>query len=212
MRVYSQSFFLVRDPTSVRLSRRRLHDLAENWGLRLNEASDTALTTVLSELVTNAVRHGTGAMLTIESARQPQPAPGPGRGLRRLAHPSRAALRGSGGRDRTRYGAHRPSVRLPRSRTNHLRAKCVWAEIALPEQRLTRRQLILRPGRAARAVARRLTAPRRRPRPGPAGHRARHGQHPSPQSPSALHPVERAWQQHPPHIPHKEGESPCTTS
>lgn len=65
MRVYSQSFFLVRDPTSVRLSRRRLHDLAENWGLRLNEASDTALTTVLSELVTNAVRHGTGAMLTI---------------------------------------------------------------------------------------------------------------------------------------------------
>ncbi|MFD5385606.1 ATP-binding protein [Streptomyces sp. NPDC127074] len=210
MRVYSQSFFLVRDPASVRLSRRRLHDLAENWGLHLNEASGTALTTVLSELVTNAVRHGTGAMLTIgvraNLSRQRilfevydgsriLPAP-------RCAAPEDETGRGMALIDRLSvcHGAERTTC-----------GKCVWAEIALPAQRLTRRQLILRPGRAARAVARRLTAPRRPPRPVSEGHRARHGRHPSPQLPSTLHPVERAWQQHPPHISSREGESPCTT-
>ncbi|BDH09041.1 ATP-binding protein [Streptomyces hygroscopicus] len=211
MRVYSQSFFLVRDPASVRLSRRRLHDLAENWGLRLNEASDTALTTVLSELVTNAVRHGTGAMLTIGvranlsrrrvlvevyDGSRILPVP-------RCAAPEDETGRGMALIDRLSvcHGAERTTC-----------GKCVWAEIALPAQRLTRRQLILRPGRAARAVARRLTSPRRPPRPAPEGPRGRHGRHPSPQFPSTLHPVERAWQQHPPHISHREGESPCTTS
>ncbi|MEU5157885.1 ATP-binding protein, partial [Glycomyces sp. NPDC021274] len=65
MRLHSQSFLLVRDPTSVPISRRRLQGLAKKWGLRLDESSDTALTVITSELVTNAVRHGTGTVLTI---------------------------------------------------------------------------------------------------------------------------------------------------
>ncbi|MFD5397500.1 ATP-binding protein [Streptomyces sp. NPDC127097] len=65
MRRHSQSFLLVRDPTSVPISRHRLQDLVKKWGLRLDESSDIALTVITSELVTNAVRHGTGTVLTI---------------------------------------------------------------------------------------------------------------------------------------------------
>jgi hypothetical protein len=40
------------------------------------------------------------------------------------------------------------------------RGKRVWAVITLPEQSLTRRQLLLRPGRATRSIVGRLTRPR----------------------------------------------------
>ena len=211
MRVYSQSFFLVRDPTSVPLSRRHLRDLAEKWGLRLNEASDTALATVVSELVTNAVRHGTGAMLTIAvranlsrrrvlvevyDGSRILPVP-------RCAAPEDEVGRGMALIDRLSlcHGAERTTC-----------GKCVWAEIALPRQQLTRRQLLLHPGRAARAVGRRLSVPRRPLPPALAGHRARPGRHSSPRPPSTPNPAERAGQQHTPHISHRRGESPCPTS
>ncbi|MGD3106490.1 ATP-binding protein [Streptomyces sp. YGL11-2] len=155
MRLHSQSFLLVRDPTSVPTSRRRLQDLVKMWGLRLDESSDTALAVVTSELVTNAVRHGTGTVLTITvsanvSRRRilievydgslilPVPhwagtADETGRGMALI---DRLSL--CHGADRTTCG------------------KCVWAEIAMPPQRVTRQQLIPHPRRAARAIARRL--------------------------------------------------------
>ncbi|MFG2827350.1 ATP-binding protein [Streptomyces sp. NPDC048434] len=204
MRVYSQSFFLVRDPTSVPLSRRRLYDLAEKWGLRLNEASDTALTTVISELVTNAVRHGTGAMLTIgvrANLSRRRVLVEVYDGSRILPVPRYAAPEDEAGRGMALIG--RLSVCHGAERTAC--GKCVWAEIALPTQRLTRRQLLLRPGRAARAVARRLTSV-------PSGPRAHRGRHSSPRPPSTPDPVDKAGQQHTPRISRREGESPCPTS
>ncbi|MET8058002.1 ATP-binding protein [Streptomyces microflavus] len=63
--VNSQSFFLVRAPTSVVISRRRLHDLLSMWRIRQDDDSDMAMATVVSELVTNAVSHGAGDMLKV---------------------------------------------------------------------------------------------------------------------------------------------------
>ncbi|MFJ7419606.1 ATP-binding protein [Streptomyces uncialis] len=65
MRVRGRSFFLVRDPSSVPLSRRRLRDLITQWGPHLDEDSEIALMTVTSELVANGVLHGAGNMLTV---------------------------------------------------------------------------------------------------------------------------------------------------
>ncbi|WDT91393.1 ATP-binding protein [Streptomyces sp. SCSIO-PteL053] len=61
----SQSFFLVRAPTSAAISRRRLVELANSWRLPEDEDSRMAMTTVVSELVTNAVSHGAGDMLSV---------------------------------------------------------------------------------------------------------------------------------------------------
>ncbi|GFN03446.1 hypothetical protein Smic_20020 [Streptomyces microflavus] len=63
--VNSQSFFLVRAPTSVAISRRRLRELISTWHVRQDDDSDMAMTTVVSELVTNAVSHGAGDMLKV---------------------------------------------------------------------------------------------------------------------------------------------------
>ncbi|MEU1170582.1 ATP-binding protein [Streptomyces microflavus] len=63
--VNSQSFFLVRAPTSVAISRRRLRELISTWHVRQDDDSDMAMTTVVSELVTNAVSHGVGDMLKV---------------------------------------------------------------------------------------------------------------------------------------------------
>lgn len=56
--VNSQSFFLVRAPTSVAISPRRLRELISTCHVRQDDDSDMAMTTVVSELVTNAVSHG----------------------------------------------------------------------------------------------------------------------------------------------------------
>ncbi|MGW5116483.1 ATP-binding protein [Streptomyces noursei] len=178
MRLHSQSFFLVRDPTSVQISRRRLQDLVKKWGLRLDEFSDTALTVVTSELVTNAVRHGTGTVLTITVSANlgrrrilvevydgslvlpiPHWADSEGETKRGMALIDRLSL--CHGAEHTTCG------------------KCVWAEIAMPPQRVARRQLILHPRRAARAVARRLGAAHQPLTPIRAGRRAGHGRHSS---------------------------------
>ncbi|MGW7576847.1 ATP-binding protein [Streptomyces sp. NPDC054765] len=211
MHVYSQSFFLVRDPTSVPLSRRRLRDVAEKWGMRLNEASDTALTTVVSELVTNAVRHGTGAMLTVgvrANLSRRRVLVEVYDGSRILPVPRCAAPEDEAGRGMALIDRLSLCHRAERTTCG----KCVWAEIALPRQQLTRRELLLRPGRAARAVARRLTVPRGPLATALTGHRGCPGRHSPPRPPSTPHPVERAGQQHTPRISHREGESPCPTS
>ncbi|MFW3462362.1 ATP-binding protein [Streptomyces microflavus] len=63
--VNSQSFFLVRAPTSVAISRRRLRDLLSTWRVWQDDDSRMAMATVVSELVTNAVSHGAGDMLKV---------------------------------------------------------------------------------------------------------------------------------------------------
>ncbi len=162
MRVCSSSFSLVRDPVSVPISRRRLGRLIKQWGVRTDNDSRLALDTVISELVTNAVRHTAGAMLIvgvhanldlrrliIEVYDGSQALPrhqdtGPdaetGRGMFLVEHLARA------------HGAEHTA-----------RGKKVWAEVALPEQPLTYRRLLVHPRWAARAVARRLSGPRRPP-------------------------------------------------
>ncbi|MEU9333013.1 ATP-binding protein [Streptomyces sp. NPDC048290] len=162
MRVRGRSFFLVRDPSSVPLSRRRLRDLITQWDLHLDEDSETALITTTSELVTNGVVHGTGTVLTVGVHAD--------LGRRRvlievyddslaLPHRRAAGLYAESGRGlllidqlAIRHGAERAGL-----------GKRVWAEIAIPRQPRTRHRLGFRPCQAARSVARRLSAPLRPP-------------------------------------------------
>lgn len=160
MNVRSRRFFLIRAQSSVPASRRRIRDLIDEWALRLDEDSDIALATVVSELVTNAVLHGDGAVLTIGvhanlallrivievhdgSPVMPQvlsagPAAETGRGMLLIS-----SLAVSHGVARTERG------------------KRVWAELTMPEQPLPRRQLVFRPRQVGRAAARRLSGSRK---------------------------------------------------
>ncbi|CAD5941839.1 MULTISPECIES: ATP-binding protein [unclassified Streptomyces] len=152
--VNSQSFFLVRAPTSVAISRRRLRDLISTWRVWQDDDSGMAMATVVSELVTNAVSHGAGDMLRVVVS---------------------ANIR----RGRLTIEVHDDSPALPRKcRTgpdaesgrgmvlvehlaitcgaeNTVRGKRVWAELALPPQPTAGRRS-LDPRRAARALARRF--------------------------------------------------------
>jgi anti-sigma regulatory factor (Ser/Thr protein kinase) len=176
MRVCSSSFFLVRDPVAVPKSRRRLGQLIEQWGIRTDDGGRLALNTVVSELVTNAVRHTTGAMITVGvhanldrrrlvievydgSAAMPQrqemgPDAEAGRGMFLVEHLALA------------HGVERT-----------VRGKRVWAEVALPEQPVMRRQLLAAPCRVVRAALRTLPISKPAPIPPPratAGSRPRH--------------------------------------
>ncbi|MFJ2103756.1 ATP-binding protein [Streptomyces microflavus] len=155
--VNSQSFFLVRAPTSVAISRRRLRELISTWHVRQDDDSDMAMTTVVSELVTNAVSHGAGDMLkvvvradigrgrltievhddspTLPQRRTPCPDAESGRGMVLVEHLAIA------------YGAE-----------NTARGKRVWAELALPPRRTTGRRSLDPLRSAAAAIARRLPA------------------------------------------------------
>ncbi|MBB4924355.1 ATP-binding protein [Kitasatospora kifunensis] len=144
------------------ISRRRLRELVDKWALRLDEDCDTALATVISELVSNAVRHSSGAMLTVGVHANLD--------LRRLllevydgsvVLPQARVVGLDSEAGRGMLLVDRLSLSHGAERTE--RGKRVWAELGIPEQPLTRRQLILHPRRAARAVARRLSAPRRPP-------------------------------------------------
>ncbi|WP_327217906.1 ATP-binding protein [Streptomyces cyaneofuscatus] len=152
--VISQSFFLVRAPTSVPISRRRLRELISTWRVRQDDDSAMAMATVVSELVTNAVSHGAGDLLkvvvstdirrsrlTIEvhddsPALPRQCRPGPdaesGRGMVLVEH-----------------------LAITCGAENTVRGKRVWAELALPPQPTAGRRS-LDPRRAARALARRF--------------------------------------------------------
>ncbi|MER6695684.1 ATP-binding protein [Streptomyces fimicarius] len=55
----------MRADTSAAISRRRLLALVSAWHLPKDEDSHLAMTTVVSELVTNAVSHGAGDLLTV---------------------------------------------------------------------------------------------------------------------------------------------------
>ncbi len=155
--VSSQSFFLVRAPTSAAISRRRLVELANSWRLPEDEDSRMAMTTVVSELVTNAVSHGAGDMLSV-------------------------TVRADLGKSRLLLEVHDSSPVLPRLRCpspesesgrgmvlvehlsiacgaeNTVRGKRVWAELALPRQPAGRWQAFDRLGPPHAIVQRLLNA------------------------------------------------------
>jgi two-component sensor histidine kinase len=162
MRAYSNRFSMNSDPASVPAARRRIDELTTSWGLRMNEDSRIALRTVVSEMVTNALQHGSGQEFTIRlkvsaAARRILVEVHDGSGaLPRLLSPTDDAEDGRG-----MWLVQQLALASGAERTK--RGKRVWATIALPEQPLRRRQFLLRPVRVARAVTARLTDPRRRP-------------------------------------------------
>ncbi|MFI8459150.1 ATP-binding protein [Kitasatospora sp. NPDC085464] len=133
-----------------------------SWGVLLDKDARLALDTVTSELVTNAVRHTHKPTLTVAvyvsvplrrvlvevydgsitlpRRRRAGADAESGRGLELIEHLALA------------HGAERTE-----------RGKRVWAELALPEQPVTRRQLMAVPRRAIRAVLRALPRPRQSP-------------------------------------------------
>ncbi|WDG31730.1 ATP-binding protein [Streptomyces sp. CA-278952] len=141
----SQSFFLVRARASAAISRRRLVELVSTWRLPEDEDSHMAMTTVVSELVTNAVSHGTGDMLSV-------------------------TVRADLGKSRLLLEVHDSSPVLPRLRCpspdsesgrgmvlvehlsiacgaeNTVRGKRVWAELSLPREQTGRRWALDRLG------------------------------------------------------------------
>ncbi|MCQ1578305.1 ATP-binding protein [Streptomyces parvus] len=153
----SQSFFLVRAPTSAAISRRRLVELVSSWRLPEDEDSRMAMTTVVSELVTNAVSHGAGDMLSV-------------------------TVRADLGKSRLLLEVHDSSPVLPRLRCpspesesgrgmvlvehlsiacgaeNTVRGKRVRAELALPRQPAGRWQVFDRLGPPHAIVQRLLNA------------------------------------------------------
>ncbi|MGW1291672.1 ATP-binding protein [Streptomyces sp. NPDC002533] len=163
----SQSFLLVRAPTSAAISRRRLVELVDTWRLPEDEDSRLAMTTVVSELVTNAVSHGAGDMLSVTVCadlgrsrlllevhdsspvlprlRRPGPDSESGRGMVLVEHLSIAC------------GAE-----------NTVRGKRVWAELALPREPAGRRRTLGRLGPSHAIVQRFLNVfrPLFRTRPG----------------------------------------------
>ncbi|MEU3566993.1 ATP-binding protein [Kitasatospora sp. NPDC036755] len=162
MRVCSSSFFLVRDPAATPAARRRVRALVVGWGVQLDEDTRLALDTVTSELVTNAVRHTQAPMLTVAVHVNVS--------LRRalvevydgsiaLPRRRRAGMTGESGRG-LELVEH---FALAHGSERTERGKRVWAELALPEQPVTRRQVMAASRRAVRGVLRALPRPGRAP-------------------------------------------------
>ncbi|WBP91782.1 ATP-binding protein [Kitasatospora cathayae] len=149
--MHSHVFFLTRDPLSVPVARRRVRTRIASWGVLLDEDARLALDTVTSERVTNAVQHSDRSMFTVAvyvSVR-----------LRRALV---EVYDGSIVLPRRRWaGADAESGRglelveclaLAHGAERTERGKRVWAELALPDQPVTRRQVLAGPRRAVRAV------------------------------------------------------------
>ncbi|WP_371515748.1 ATP-binding protein [Kitasatospora sp. NBC_01300] len=162
MVVHSHVFFLTRDPVSVPVARRKVRSRVASWGVLLDEDSRLALNTVTSELVTNAVRHSDRPMLTVAvyvSVRLRRALVEVYDGSIALPRRRQAGTDAESGRGlelveclALAHGAERTE-----------QGKRVWAELALPEQSVTRRQIIAGPRRAIRAVLRALPRPGRPP-------------------------------------------------
>ncbi|MEU5385035.1 ATP-binding protein [Kitasatospora cineracea] len=153
----------MRDPSQVRPARHRVRTLMVGWGIRLDEDTSTALDVITSELVTNAVRHSKGAMLTVAVHADP---------ARRLAMvevfdgslilPQARTVGPDAEAGRGMFLVERLARDHGAERTDA--GKRVWAELILPEQPLSRRQLLLQPRRAARTLFDRFRPPQRPPR------------------------------------------------
>ncbi|MER7703918.1 ATP-binding protein [Kitasatospora sp. NPDC097605] len=153
--MHSHVFFLARDPVSVPIARRRVRARVVDWGVRLDEDSRLALDTVTSELVANAVQHSCRPMLTVAvhtNVRQRRALVEVYDGSTALPRRRRAGADAESGRGlelvehlAVAHGAERTE-----------QGKRVWAELALPDQPVTRRQILAGPRRAVRAALRSL--------------------------------------------------------
>ncbi|MFG2916307.1 ATP-binding protein [Kitasatospora sp. NPDC048298] len=162
MVVHSHVFFLTREPFSVPVARRRVRARIVGWGVLLDEDARLALDTVTSELVANAVQHSDQPILTVAvyaSVRLRRALVEVCDGSTMLPRSRRAGTDAENGRGlelvehlALAYGAERTAC-----------GKRVWAELALPEQPVTRRQLLAVPRRAVRAALRILPRPGRSP-------------------------------------------------
>ncbi|WP_180356391.1 MULTISPECIES: ATP-binding protein [Kitasatospora] len=143
----SNSFLLIRAASAVPASRAHVARLLRRWGVRTDEDSSLALEIVVSELVTNAVTHGAGLLITVALAVNV----GAGSLIvevhdrsARMPRCRQAAEDDEGGRGLALVAA----LVIAHGCERTLRGKKVWAEIALPPQVLTRRQFIFRSRRA----------------------------------------------------------------
>ncbi|MGW5351366.1 ATP-binding protein [Streptomyces sp. NPDC004031] len=71
MRRRTTSFFMTSEFSAVPTARRRVTQLMTEWDVPLDDESRLALTTVVSELATNAVRHGGGTGFTVRLEARP---------------------------------------------------------------------------------------------------------------------------------------------
>ncbi|MFD4021935.1 ATP-binding protein [Streptomyces sp. NPDC058576] len=153
----SESFLLVRAPASAAISRRRLVELVSRWRLPEDEDSHMAMTTVVSELVTNAVSHGAGDMLNvtvradIRRSRLLLEVHDSSRALPRLRRPSPDSESGRG-----MVLIEHLSVAC--GAENTVRGKRVWAELALPQKPAGLRRSFDRLGPSRAIVQRFLNA------------------------------------------------------
>ncbi|WP_411292871.1 ATP-binding protein [Streptomyces sp. CBMA123] len=132
-----------------------------NWGVLLDEDTRLALDTVISELVTNAVQHSDRPMLTVAvhvSVRLQRALVEVYDGSTALPRRRRAAADAESGRGLELVECLALAHGVERTE----RGKRVWAELALPEQPVTRRQVLAGPRRLVRAA---LNALGRRGRP-----------------------------------------------
>ncbi|MEV0190165.1 ATP-binding protein [Kitasatospora purpeofusca] len=157
---HSSSAAVPRIPIAVPRTRRWIQTLLADWNVHLDDCARDSIAVITSELVANAVQHGTGATLTV-------------------------GLRINPNRQRLLIEVHDDSTDLPSARTASLEAesgrgmllvqrlalnhgcertdhgKKVWAELGIPAQPLTRRQFLRSPRRMARSITRRLSGGRR---------------------------------------------------
>ncbi|GAA2802937.1 hypothetical protein GCM10010505_31980 [Kitasatospora aburaviensis] len=141
------------------IARRQVGARIVSWGVLLDGDSRLALETVTSELVTNAVRHSDQSMLTVAvhvSGRLRRALIEVYDGSAVLPRRRQAGTGAESGRGLELVGCL--ALAYGAERTEH--GKRVWAELALPEQPVTRRQVLCGPRHALRAV---LNALSRRP-------------------------------------------------
>ncbi|MGF1426864.1 ATP-binding protein [Kitasatospora sp. LaBMicrA B282] len=128
---------------------------ARRPGIRLDEGSRDSLDVVVSELITNAIRHSYGPVLTVGVYADP-------RARRVLVEVYDASVilprtRQAMANEETGRGlllVERLALSHGAERTS--RGKRVWAELAVPEQAMTRRQLLAHPRRVGRHLLDRL--------------------------------------------------------
>ncbi|MFD9595601.1 ATP-binding protein [Kitasatospora sp. NPDC059973] len=162
MVVHSHVFFLTRDPRSVPVARHRVRTHIVSWGVLLDEDARLALDTVTSELVTNAVQHSDRPMVTVAvyvSVRLRRALVEVYDGSTALPRPRHADTEAESGRGLELVECLAVAHGVERTE----RGKRVWAELALPEQPVTRRHLLAIPRRAVRAALRLLPRPGRSP-------------------------------------------------
>ncbi|MFE6866341.1 ATP-binding protein [Kitasatospora sp. NPDC057692] len=156
MPTHSSSVAVLRTPIAVPRSRRWIQAQVADWRVHLDDCTKDALAVITSELVANAVQHGTGTTLTVGLHIHPV--------RKRLlieVHDGSAdlpAARSATPDEESGRGfflVQRLALNHGVERTGH--GKRVWAEVELPAQPLTRRQVLTHPHRSLRAAVRRLS-------------------------------------------------------